>query len=123
MRRLQQQVLAQLVKRSEAVADAVLHTLLHLRVRLLEAGRLKNRVPAKLIVAACRDDAPVRAADEEEGLDARSRRIRKDALRVCAFVFEALSRTKERARVNKKQTCARACSQRNEAQCVPSACG
>ena len=83
--------IAQLVQGAVPMADAVLHVLVQLGVRLIEAVRLENRVPPEISGPPRRDDAP-RGAPHKHTRRlwvVRATREGKDALGVGGLVVKA----------------------------------
>mmetsp|Transcript_6339 Transcript_6339/g.27919 ORF Transcript_6339/g.27919 Transcript_6339/m.27919 type:complete len:251 (-) Transcript_6339:25-777(-) len=78
--------LPELIQRPVPVRYAVLHRLVHLRVRLLETVGLEHGIPSKVRRPPRRHDRPVGCAHENLRLAFRSVDVREDALRVRALV-------------------------------------
>lgn len=84
------EMVPQLIHRPETMRDRVLGRLVHFAVRLLEAVRLKTRIPAKVAASAWRHDVALRLALEQFHIRIGTVRVGKRAHSLGALVIPAV---------------------------------
>ena len=86
VRRILEQVGAQLLERTVPMRDCILLSLVHLCVRFVIPIRLKDRIPTKVSGSTRRDNGPMGASGECDRLRPGSRAEGKHTKRVPALV-------------------------------------